>query len=531
MPFSALHDRTDLLAGGLLIGGEWLDEASGGRLDHVNPTTGKPQASFPLAGAAEVDAAVEAARAALPAWRREAPAQRRRILVRLAELLRERGEELITVSMLECGIPSTLARAAITGEWIEQAAGWAERLYGDVIPTDPAVFDYTTREPVGVVAVLLTWNAPLNSLGLTVAPPLAAGCTVLLKHSELAPFTALSFGKLCLEAGIPPGVVNVLAGAGETGAALVGHPRVDKISFTGGRATARKIAATCAQTLKPALFELGGKSANLVFADADLDEAVRTTLVFTARTGQGCTVPSRLLVHDSIYDQFVEKAAAAVQAVKVGDPFAPDTEMGPVISETACERILAMVERARADGATLVTGGRRGDGDLAAGFFIEPRCGWRAGSRPAASASTVGRCRAARSHPSAERSRAATARWEAWPASSSSHERRTCRSSCSRSGVRGRPQLDHSGHLVLHDDLVALIQHLMARDHDAGVPLARQTLLEELHPRPDRVAEQHRPRSPDVAHREEGDRGAVQQAAEHDQALGDRHRQEGGRDA
>jgi len=372
MPFSALHDRTDLLAGGLLIGGEWLDEASGGRLDHVNPTTGKPQASFPLAGAAEVDAAVEAARAALPAWRREAPAQRRRILVRLAELLRERGEELITVSMLECGIPSTLARAAITGEWIEQAAGWAERLYGDVIPTDPAVFDYTTREPVGVVAVLLTWNAPLNSLGLTVAPPLAAGCTVLLKPSELAPFTALSFGKLCLEAGIPPGVVNVLAGAGETGAALVGHPRVDKISFTGGRATARKIAATCAQTLKPALFELGGKSANLVFADADLDEAVRTTLVFTARTGQGCTVPSRLLVHDSIYDQFVEKAAAAVQAVKVGDPFAPDTEMGPVISETACERILAMVERARADGATLVTGGRRGDGDLAAGFFIEP---------------------------------------------------------------------------------------------------------------------------------------------------------------
>ncbi len=372
MPFSALHDRTDLLAGGLLIGGEWLDEASGGRLDHVNPTTGKPQASFPLAGAAEVDAAVEAARAALPAWRREAPAQRRRILVRLAELLRERGEELITVSMLECGIPSTLARAAITGEWIEQAAGWAERLYGDVIPTDPAVFDYTTREPVGVVAVLLTWNAPLNSLGLTVAPPLAAGCTVLLKPSELAPFTALSFGKLCLEAGIPPGVVNVLAGAGETGAALVGHPRVDKISFTGGRATARKIAATCAQTLKPALFELGGKSANLVFADADLDEAVRTTLVFTARTGQGCTVPSRLLVHDSIYDQFVEKAAAAVQAVKEGDPFAPDTEMGPVISETACERILAMVERARADGATLVTGGRRGDGDLAAGFFIEP---------------------------------------------------------------------------------------------------------------------------------------------------------------
>jgi aldehyde dehydrogenase (NAD+) len=372
MPFSALHDRTDLLAGGLLIGGEWADEASGGRFDHVNPTTGKLQTSFPLAGAAEVDAAVEAARAALPAWRREAPAERRRILVKLAELIRDRGQELITISMLECGIPSTLARAAITAEWVEQAAGWAERLYGDVIPTDPALFDYTTREPVGVVAVLLTWNAPLNSLGLTVAAPLAAGCTVVLKPSELAPFTALSFGKLCLEAGIPPGVVNVLAGAGETGAALVGHPSVDKISFTGGRATARKIAATCAETLKPALFELGGKSANLVFGDADLDEAVRTTLVFTARTGQGCTVPSRLLVQSSIYDEFVEKAAAAARSVKLGDPFAPDTEMGPVISQAACERILGMIDRARADGATLVAGGRRGDGELAPGFFIEP---------------------------------------------------------------------------------------------------------------------------------------------------------------
>ena len=372
MPLSELHERRDLLAPGLLIGAEWVDEGSGGSREHVNPTTGRVQQSFPLAGAAEVDAAVEAARAALPAWRRVAPAERRRLLVQLAGLIREHGQELITISMLECGIPSTLARAAITAEWVENAAGWAERLYGDVIPTDPALFDYTTREPVGVVAVLLTWNAPLNSLGITVAPPLAAGCTVVLKPSELAPFTALRFGKLCLEAGIPPGVVNVIAGAGETGAALVGHPRVDKISFTGGRATARAIAATCAETLKPALFELGGKSANLVFEDADLDEAVRTTLVFTARTGQGCTVPSRLLVQSSIYDEFVERAAAAARAVRVGDPFDPGTEMGPVINEAACERILGIVERARADGARLLAGGGRSDGELAPGFFVEP---------------------------------------------------------------------------------------------------------------------------------------------------------------
>jgi aldehyde dehydrogenase (NAD+) len=369
---SALHQRTDLLGAGLLIGEEWLEDSSGGRLDHVNPTTGQVQQSFPLAGEAEVEAAVDAARAALPAWRRLAPAERRRALFRLADLIREHGDELITTSMLECGIPSTPARAAITAEWVEHAAGWAERLYGDVIPTDAALFDYTTREPVGVVAVLLTWNAPLNALGLTVAPPLAAGCTVVLKPSELAPFTALRFGKLCLEAGIPPGVVNVLAGDGRTGAALVGHADVDKISFTGGRATAQRIAASCASTLKPALLELGGKSANIVFADADLERALVTTLVFTARTGQGCTCPTRLLVEDSIYDEFVERAAAAASALMVGDPFAPETEMGPVITQTACERILGMVERAQADGATLVTGGRRLDGELGAGFFVEP---------------------------------------------------------------------------------------------------------------------------------------------------------------
>jgi aldehyde dehydrogenase (NAD+) len=369
---SALHDRTDLLGAGLLIGDTWLEESSGGSDVHVNPTTGNQQRQFPLAGTAEVGAAVAAARAALPAWRRLAPAERRRVLFRLADLIREHGDELITVSMLECGIPSTPVRAQITAEWVEHAAGWAERLSGEVIPTDLGLLDFTAREPVGVVAVLLTWNAPLNALGLTVAPPLAAGCTVVLKPSELAPFTALRFGKLCLEAGIPPGVVNVLAGDGEAGAALVGHPDVDKVSFTGGRATAQKIAAKCASTLKPALLELGGKSANLVFGDADLDRALATTLVFTARTGQGCTCPTRLLVQDSIYDEFVEKVAAAARAVTVGDPFAADTDMGPVISEAACDRILGMVERAQTDGATLVTGGRRLEGELAPGFFVEP---------------------------------------------------------------------------------------------------------------------------------------------------------------
>jgi len=369
---SSLHERTDLLGAGLLIGDGWQEESSRDAYEHVNPTTGRPQKMFPLAGQPEVDAAVDAARAALPAWRRLTPAERRRALFRLAELIRREGDELITISMLECGIPSTPARAEITAEWVEHAAGWSERLYGDVIPTGAELFDYTTREPLGVVAVLLTWNAPLNALGLTVAPPLAAGCTVVLKPSELAPFTALRFGKLCREAGIPPGVVNVLAGDGETGSALVGHLGVDKISFTGGHATAQKIAETCARTLRPALLELGGKSANLVFADADIDRALTTTLVFTARTGQGCTCPTRLLVHAPIYDEFVEKAAAAVRALRIGDPFDPETQMGPVISAAACDRILGMVERAQSDGATLVTGGRRAEGALASGFFVEP---------------------------------------------------------------------------------------------------------------------------------------------------------------
>jgi aldehyde dehydrogenase (NAD+) len=368
---SELHKRTDLLLGGLLIGGEWLEDASGGRITHVNPATGKIQAAFPAAGAVEVDAAVEAARAALPIWRLLPPVERRRMIWRLADLIREHGDELITISMLECGVPSNPTRAAVTADWLEHNAGWAERVSGEVVPTDAGVFDYTVREPVGVVAVLLTWNAPLNSLGLTVGPPLAAGCTVVLKPSELAPFTAVRFGQLCVEAGIPAGVVNVITGDGDTGATLVSHPGVDKVSFTGGPATARKIAAACAATLKPALFELGGKSANLVFADADLERALQTTLIFTYRSGQGCTIPSRLLVQSSIYDEFVSIVAAAAQSVTVGDPFDPAVQMGPVISAAACDRVLGMIERAR-DSATLVTGGRRVDGEFADGFFLEP---------------------------------------------------------------------------------------------------------------------------------------------------------------
>ena len=298
------------------------------RLEHVNPTTGKTQASFPVAGDAEVDAAVQAAQSALPAWRRPPPAERRRLLARLAGLVRQHGEELITISMLECGIPSTEARAAITAEWFDQAAGWAERLYGDVIPADPALFDYTIHEPVGVVGILVTWNAPLNSLGLTIAPPLAAGCTVVLKPSELAPFTALRFGAICLEAGIPPGVVNVLAGAAQ--------PEPLSYAITASRRSASPAGGRPRARSPPRV-----PSAQAGVARARRQVGEHRLRRRRPRRGDphhahlhgakrpGLPVPSRLLVQRSVHDAFMERVAAAAAAVKIGDPFDPGTAWAP----------------------------------------------------------------------------------------------------------------------------------------------------------------------------------------------------------
>ena len=367
-----IADVDRYLRPGLLIGGEDLSSSSGGTFDHVNPTTGRVQQAVVMASADDVDRAVAAARAGQAEWKRWKPEERRRVLTRVADSIRAHTDELTMVMALENGIPVSLGRdimVPLSADWFEYAASWADKLEGQVVPTVPhEVFDYTPLEPIGVVAVVLTWNGPVGSWGMCVAPPLAAGCSVIVKPSELAPFSSLTLGRICAEAGLRPGVVNVLPGGAVAGAALVAHPGVDKVSFTGGGATGRRIAVSCAENLKPILLELGGKSANIVFSDANLAKAVTSVVSIIGLAGQGCTLPSRLLVQDTFYDQFIEMAAGALSQIPVGDPFAPTTYMGPVINAGACDRIMGMIDRARTDGGTIVVGGSR----LADGYFIAP---------------------------------------------------------------------------------------------------------------------------------------------------------------
>jgi len=371
---SASVNAADLLPTGLIIDGVTVDSASGGSYDHVNPATGSAQATIPMAGVAEVDRAVASARAALPAWRDWNPVERRRVLMRFADLVRANVDELAAIASLEMGGPITMTPYAVQwgADWIEEAAGWADRLSGSTAPlAGRGVFDYTAVEPIGVVAALATWNGSTGAFGMSIGAPLAAGCTVVAKPSELAPFGAIRTTQLALEAGIPPGVLNLITAGPEASEALVAHPGIDKITFTGSPMTARRIAAAAAERLTPAVFELGGKSASLVFADADLDKAVTAAMQVIGNAGQICTLGSRLLVHQSRHAEFVEKLSGALAAIKQGDPFAEGVMMGPVINEAAQSRILGMIDRARESGK-VVTGGGRGEGELADGWFVEP---------------------------------------------------------------------------------------------------------------------------------------------------------------
>lgn len=364
-------DRASILPTRLLIGDSHLDAASGGSYEHVNPATGTVQASVPMAGPDEIDRAVATAGAALPGWRRWNPVDRRRVLVRFAELLRENVDELATIASLEMGGPRAYTPYAVGwgADWIEEAAGWADRLSGDTAPLSArGVLEYTAVEPIGVIAALATWNGSTGAFGMTVGAPLAAGCTVVAKPSELAPFGAIRATELALEAGLPPGVLNVVTAGVEASQALVTHPGISKITFTGSPATGRRIAAAAAERLTPCVLELGGKSASLVFDDADLERAITSTLALTANAGQVCTLGSRLLVHSSIRDRFVERLTAALAGVRLGEPFDDSVTMGPVIDRSALDRILGMIDRSRGYG-TVLTGGGRADEH---GWFVEP---------------------------------------------------------------------------------------------------------------------------------------------------------------
>ena len=362
----------------LFVGGEWRDGSTGGAWTHVNPATGRPTAEIPLAGVDDVDAAVAAARDAFPAWRDRALGERRDILLRLSELIAAATDDLAALTSLEMGQPYRAARAGVAGavEWFRYYAGWADKLEGLVAPVAPgAALDYVVREPYGAVAAIVPWNGPVIAAALKLAPALAAGNTVVLKPPELAPFSSLRLAALAEQAGLAAGVLNVIPGGAAAGAALCRHPGVGKISFTGGSETGRSVAVAAAEHHTPVVLELGGKSASLVFADTDPAVAgkLAALLGVAQNSGQGCFLPTRLLVERPIYDAVVDRAVGVASGLRMGDPFDPGTNMGPVVSEAACNRIIAVIDAAADTKAgRLCCGGRRARGELSGGFFVEP---------------------------------------------------------------------------------------------------------------------------------------------------------------
>jgi acyl-CoA reductase-like NAD-dependent aldehyde dehydrogenase len=362
---------------GLLIGDRLVTATTGGEYEHEYPATGKPTFRVPLAGAADIDAAVQAARAAWPEWRSWTVDRRRDVMLRFAALVREHAADISQLSVFENGTTIRQAETFVptTADAFIYNAGWADKIGGDVIATWPvAALDYTVVEPYGVVGIIIPWNGPVPTIGMTIAPALAAGNTVVLKPSRPAPFSPLLAGQLFLEAGFPPGVVNIVPGGPEAGDALVRHPGVDKIHFMGSSMVAREVLAAALTNLTPVSLELGGKSANIIFADAELDAAAELAVsAVSLMSGQACLIGTRVLVEESIYEEFVERSKAKVEQITVGDPASPSTRMGPLISQGACERVLGFVERARANKeGRLVTGGYRLGGDLADGYFLAP---------------------------------------------------------------------------------------------------------------------------------------------------------------
>lgn len=344
---------------------------------HIYPATGQPNATVTLAGAAEIDHAVTTAREAQREWIALTVDRRRDLLIDLADVVHQHLDELAALNVQDYAVPISFAGNAVLLErFLRHFAGYVDKPHGSSTPVSGS-FDVNLieREPYGVVGVIAPWNGALVVAGSCVAPALAAGNAVVFKPSELAPLAALRFGELCREAGLPPGLINVVPAGAEGGDALVRHPGIRKIHFTGGEATARAVLQTAAANLTPVVTELGGKSANIVFADADLD-AVATFAAHQGplmQSGQSCACASRVLVHESVYDTFVERFLAVIGHANVGDPLDPTVVFGPVISQSAVDRILGVIDSAVADGSgELLAGGRRLGGDLAPGYYIEP---------------------------------------------------------------------------------------------------------------------------------------------------------------
>ena len=371
----ARHPYADGSYKKMLIDGKWVDAASGKRFETHNPATGELLATVAEGDAEDINRAVAAARRAFEGpWSRMRAAERGHILFRLVELMKQHSDEIAALESLDAGKPiSGVLRQDLPAaiDTLTYYAGWADKISGETVSTRDDALTYTVREPVGVVAVIVPWNFPLMIGMWKLAPALACGCTIVMKPAELTSLSALRIGELALEAGLPPGVLNIVTGPGRTvGEALVNHPDVDKVTFTGSPGVGRGILRGAAGNFKRVSLELGGKSANVIFDDADVEAASKAAasgIFFNA--GQVCSAGSRVLAHEKVYDEVVERITQRARSIRIGDPSDRATALGPVISEKQMNSILGYVDIGQKEGASLVTGGKR-VGDR--GYFISP---------------------------------------------------------------------------------------------------------------------------------------------------------------
>jgi aldehyde dehydrogenase (NAD+) len=378
------RDTAGLKDGLLLVGGQWRASGDGATWTHRHPATQEEIGAFAVATAEDVDAAVRAARTAFDegTWPRATASERIKVLRKYGDLLREHADELRALQALDNGVPLSFGQiyatsVAVAADVFDHHAGWIDKAGGQTLPPYQGGdhLAMTFREPIGVVAAILPWNAPFLLFAQKLAPALAAGCTVVLKPSEYATFAVLRMVELLGEAGLPDSVLNVVTGPGDpTGEALITHPLVDKVSFTGSRAVGRRIVEASAGTMKRVSLELGGKSPAVVFPDAEVALAAATAMgmVTMGLSGQACVAHTRALVHRDCYDEFLAVAQGMAGMITFGDPFDPAVLASPLINERQLARVLGYIERGQEEGARLVTGGTRLTGDHSAGNFVAP---------------------------------------------------------------------------------------------------------------------------------------------------------------
>ena len=372
----APNPRATIKPGRLFIDGQWVDSRSGASFSTINPATEEPICAVAEAGAEDVDRAVTAARKAFGegAWARLSAADRGRLLWRIGDLLEKNLQEVAEIETLDAGKTigdTTRIDVPMAADCFRYFAGWATKIEGETIPVRAPCLNYTLREPLGVVGQIIPWNFPLLMAAWKVAPALAAGNTVVLKPAHETPLSALRLAEIAQEAGLPPGVLNVVPGRGTiAGVALVEHPGVDKIAFTGSTEIGQEIMRRASGTLKRLTLELGGKSPNIVFADADIDGAVRgaSNGIFYNQ-GEVCTAGSRLFLEESLHDAFLDRLQAHTAKLTQGDPLDPKTRVGPQVSEAHMNRVLSYIDKGRTEGARLVCGGSRPSGR---GYFVRP---------------------------------------------------------------------------------------------------------------------------------------------------------------